>query len=588
MFKTKSVGKAVVFALLLLLLASAAGFAVGNGEGKGTRVAAAQESTGAPDPVSLTILWPEENTANDINTYMPYNEIYKEIVRKTGVSFDIVGWSREKTNVYIAGGDVPEMVCTNDDVTRSLVDAGMLYDLEPLMEATNSPVLHYALERLNSARKTFDGKLWYVTPRARGPEVEVLPPISNDVYPSMRWDYYKELGCPSIRSFDDFLDVLQDMVKRHPDTPEGRKVYAVGSWNDWSGGFWTYLMTTGIVQGMSQRGGTAYTVKSEDERMISTFVDPQSPLWQAALFMNKANRRGMLHPDSFTMKYADFEGAVVRGEILFAPAVYPMQKANIDLLAKENTAFLPIPFDFGYSYMPIGPMRRSPDYVGTVGWGGKNWSITTNCETPERAMELLNFCFSTEGSRLIQSGVQGIHWDYVDGEPKMKAEVIAAKMERGEQWHRYCLDGSKGNLNNLSGLDKPVICEDGYAVNLLCVPSAYKLMLDDVQKDFSDYYGVEYPFEAWTKRYEAGILHHNPNYKGIPMPAVPDDIKRINIKLEDMVLKALPRCILEPKTDDDFGREMAKTIEQLKAEGAEKSWEWGLAAFEAARAEAYE
>jgi ABC-type glycerol-3-phosphate transport system substrate-binding protein len=549
---------------------------------------AEETATGSQNaPVKITILWPEESTANDINKYLSFNQIYDEIVRKTNVSFDVVGWSQEKINVSIAGGDMPDLVCVGDDTTRSLVTARMLHDLDPLLVSTKSPLLSYAPERLQSARDKYEGRLWYVTPRARGPEVEVLPGMTNDVYPTLRWDYYKELGYPAIKSFDDLLDVLERAVKNHPQTVNQRKVYAMGAWNDWSGGFWNYLLLTGVVEGLNNIGGPEYTVSTRDEQLMSTFMDPRSGLWSAALLMNKANRRGILHPDTFTMKYSDFEGAVVRGEIIYAPAIYPMQKANSDLVANQGTGFITIPFDFGYSYSPIGAMRRSASYRGTAGWLGKNWSITTNSRAPERVMDLLNFTFSPEGSRLIQSGIQGVHWDYVDGKPQMKPEVIQAKIANTEEWQRYALDGSKGNLSNLAGLDRPVLAADGYPVNLLSIASAYEQMLDPVQREFSSYYKVAYPFDAWVKKHQAGLLQHNPDFKGVALPSVPDDIKRINVRLEDIMLKGLPRCILEPRTDAEFNAARDRLIQEIRDAGGQTSWDWALAAFNTERAKKY-
>ncbi len=52
-------------------------------------------------------------------------------------------------------------------------------------------------------------------------------------------------------------------------------------------------------------------------------------------------------------------------------------------------------------------------------------AITTNCEHPEKAMQLLDYLNSEEGARLIYSGVEGVHWEYDEnGVPQLTDSFI--------------------------------------------------------------------------------------------------------------------------------------------------------------------
>jgi ABC-type glycerol-3-phosphate transport system substrate-binding protein len=555
-------------------------------EEKGGEVTTQKVTEKEKEPVHFTVLYPQETAATDVNKYKDKNEIYKKIVEATNVSFDILGWSDEKIKVAIAGGDIPDIVCVIDEHTKTLHDAGMLYDLETLIEATGSDLMDVCPQRIKTSKAMFgDGKLWYMNPNAYGPDTKQQPLMLNSVYPSMRWDYYKELGYPQIKNFDDLLSVLEEMAKKHPTTESGKKVYAMGSFTDW-GGFWAYTMTTGIALGMVDPPQNLYVVKKENETITSNILSPESPIWQTALLMNKAQRKGLFHPDSFTMKNTDFKAAVLRGEILYCPTIYQASSANVELL-EQGTEFIAIPFDFGYTYSSIGQMNRDNDYLGNAGWGGKNWSITTNCKEPERAMDLLNYCFSLEGSRLIKSGIEGVHWDYIDDEPMMKQEIIDLKLKNNEEWNETCVYGTPGSLQFFCGYDGAVNSTDGYPVDLINVPSAYKMMLKEPEKDFCEHYGVDFPMQEFWNRAEEGTIKFNANFKEVKLPQAPEDIKRINTKLEDMILKGLPRCIVEPTNDEEFNAAMNKLIEEMKAQGADESWEWAKEAFEVERAKVY-
>lgn len=64
------------------------------------------------------------------------------------------------------------------------------------------------------------------------------------------------------------------------------------------------------------------------------------------------------------------------------------------------------------------PVRRSAAY--TYGW-----SVSTQCKDIETAMKYLDFWFTEEGRRLANFGIEGVHYDLVDGVPVFKEELLA-------------------------------------------------------------------------------------------------------------------------------------------------------------------
>lgn len=588
--------KVLVLLLGLALLLSLFGCGSSNGDAQNTSASqgTTQETKGASESseevrkeiVHLNILWVEEAGATSINTYKN-NPVYKEVERLTGTTFDILGWNNEKLMVSIAGGDLPDIVCATDDNIETLYTSKVIVDLFPLIEKTKSNNLLYAPARIDAAKKMLKTEgFYYITPLGFAADAPSSYPIKVEVGPTLRWDYYKELGCPSIKSLDDLLNVLEQMAQKHPTTPDGKKVYAFANLNDWQYGLWSYTMLANVT-GVENLFETI-DVRKDDQQIIPEFYGPENPYYQASRLMNKAYRKGLLHPEAFTMKKIDFEAAALRGEILYNGAVYGFEKANLELLKGDNpTSFVTIPFDFGYCYSNVAPRNNVPGYLGGIGMGGKNWCVTTNCKIPERAVEFLDFCFSAEGTRLLTSGVEGVHWEYVDGKPAMKKEIIDLIMEGGEELNKTGILGSQGALAHLRGMGNSVLHPDGAPVNLQTIPSAYKFMMNPVQKDYSETYGVEYPFQAFQKKYEQGLQKFNPDYKTLKYPAMPDDIKRIDTKLIDILVKGLPKTVLEPKTDEEWEKAFNKLRDDLNAAGAQTVVEWAKEVFATARAEAY-
>lgn len=593
MKKVKILQRVVTIALSASLAFSLFGCGSSTGENK-KNDSTTQATTGqAPtttevkkEPVHLTILWREEAAATNINNFKD-NPVYQKLQEVTNTTFEILGWNNDKLKISIAGGDLPDLVCVEDVNSKTLFDAKLIVDMKPLIDKTGSENLLYCPARIKYQQdylKT-DG-IYFLTPTASGPEVTPGFNLKQDVGPTIRWDYYKELGMPSIQSLDDLLDVLEEMVKRHPTTPEGKKVYAFSNLNDWSGGLWSY----GMLDNVS--GVACYNelvdVAREDQKIINEFYGKRNPYYQGARIMNKAFRKGLVHPDAFTMKMVDFEAAALKGEILYNSAVYGFEKANVELMKGDNpTSFITIPFDFGYSYSDVAPRNNLPSYLGVRGMSGKNWSVTKNCKNPEGTVEFLNYCFSAEGSRLLYNGLEGVHWEYVNNKPVLKQETIDMLLAGGDPLNKSGAFGGQGSLGFLAGKNKSVVHPDGELVNLQNVTSTYKKMMNPVQADYAASYGVEYPYEAFVKKYKEGKQKFNPDYKAINMPGLPEDMKRIYTKITDVLVKGLPKTIIVPKTDEEFEAAFNKLKEELNDAGAQELYKWTAERFEEERTKAY-
>ena len=108
----------------------------------------------------------------------------------------------------------------------------------------------------------------------------------------IRWDYYKELGYPKVSNEDDLLNVLADMIKKHPKTEDGKNVYAMGACNDW--GLWSYFLPMAAVYGYNNWAPSGYVLKVDTNVMSNNYLEPDSPLWKTVAFYYKARKMGIL------------------------------------------------------------------------------------------------------------------------------------------------------------------------------------------------------------------------------------------------------------------------------------------------------
>lgn len=560
--------KSRLLALLLVLLllfgmAACASKETGQQQTVGTTSessagATQTETEEAPKtPVTLRVLIGDDQV--DWNDY-PDNPIAAEIKRLTGITIEFVTADSEKFKVMIAGGDLPDIVRARnsgaDMMFKPLIEANNVIPLDDLLQTNGKDILNTIPKTIDFSRKFWSNgqnKVYYL-PINIGLET---PGIEPGIGPVMRWDYYKELGCPEIRNMDDILVVLDQMVKKHPTTPDGKKVYGVSMWNDW--GTWCYQMVSSTLDGY----GNGTKLGTNNAPYARGYTDLEGPNWRTVEFYYKANKMGLLHPDALTMTYGDFEAAATNGQILFGIANWPFMKFNGEN-NKDGKGYMAIPFDWGCQWY-------GADWP--AGWYDKGFCISKNCKTPDRAMDLFNLLWSYDGARLVYSGVKGVHWDIVDGKPVLFEETIKMKSEGGAEWNASQIT----KLNIFVGLNQYTIHpDDNLPVSLFDTEDMYEKLLNPLQKDFCSHYGVKYPSQAFTERVKAGkCLNQSSSDTRINavMPPAPDDLNIIVGKADEIFFKGAAKCILS-KSDEEFEANRNAVIDEIKALGIDKYVEW--------------
>jgi len=572
MKRRKAINKvlAVLLVISLSLLAACSGksnsgesspSASPSGSAGNSPSASSEPTPAAKDPITLKVQF--NATGPDFEN----TDVYNEIVKRTGVTMDIELFDEQKFQVELAGGDLPDIIQVKHiDTTylQQLIDGGNIIPLDDLVQSNGPDISRSEFAAsLDYSRQFWSndtGKL-YMIPVQVGVSGWGFEQTTGFV---VRWDYYKELGFPQVKNMDDMVNVLADMIAKHPTTADGKKVYGTAIWNDW--GTWG-LTSMGMI-----------TRTADASKVFNTYTETEpgvSGLWDTAYFLYRAQQKGILDPDAFTAKYDDLVAKASQGTLLNTAATWPFQNVNAELLKEgADKGFVVLPLDWGFAWAGGNSI---------AGWSDRGFAITKNCKDPERAMDLINFLTSEEGSRLLASGIEGVHWDMVDGKPQMKPEVVQLAAAGGDEWKKTGIaGGGSGGAANQQGLTNDTVIGDGGLVNLFNQADVMATKLNSLNKDYSDHYGVSYPAAAYIKYEEAGQIHtvkDLPNDILAAMPAMPDDIKRIHDKLEEMVTKGIPEIVLKAKDDSDYAARQQALINQLKDAGADKWFEWYEQAF---------
>lgn len=388
-----------IAALVLGITMAAAMFA-----GCGNQQSTEQTQTDAAEPVTLTFF--DKNSGS--NTFD--DAIAMAIQEKTGVTIQVenpTGDPLEKLNLMLTGQNYPDIVLMdrgNEIVTR-YIEAGALIPLNDLIDEYAPGIKEMYGDVLNKSRYT-DGNNYYLNNW-----YGVDPDASAGVL--MRKDLLAEIvGEERANSTEPFtqteyLDILRQFKEKYP-TIDGKESIALtldAESKNYEGTLYgMYGLKTYDVNGEEIQ----HRAKSEKYK-------------EAVAFMNTMYTEGLLDKEWVVNKKEQWTQKLSSGNVFSTFASYwDTDGVNASL---ASTAGSEAQF-YSYKVVADGVDASETTYNGrsTLGWDAIG--ITSNCKNPEAAIKLMDFLASEEGQYLLLWGIEGEHWDMVDGVHVPKQELV--------------------------------------------------------------------------------------------------------------------------------------------------------------------
>ncbi len=477
---------------------------------------------------------------------------------------DLIQYDNDTLKLALAGGDMADVMMVNTSST--VLDGGLAVAMDDYLEEYGPNITAERYAKRNAIIRELvsngDGKLYFHTPNT-GAEGQTGGTTTWNGY-LVRWDLYKQLGAPAITNDDEYIAVLKQMVEIAPESTNGAPVYAMGlhGSNQWA---WNIRAMANL--GYSNTTTWAYAVSTQTTELMENYTNPESPFWANMEFYFKLNQEGLLDPDSYTMTGEEVNEKAANNQYVGSYCTwYTGDMYTTNREADENTlAGIIAVYGEGIS-----------GWYGanhTVGWGDKLSFISTNCKDVPLAVSFFNALDSEELNRVHYSGIEGQTWDYVDGVPTIKEETIALKSAGGDAWNKLGIS----SFSNQIGSSEFGMHSDGYYFNLFDNDDLKYASLNPLEKDYADFYGVKYPSQVHYNMVQEGkAINQSGNQcqaVQLGMATRPDDITRIDARLEEIVNRAIPNLV---GAADQAAFEAARDslINELKGAGADESWAW--------------
>ncbi|MEK4239955.1 extracellular solute-binding protein [Paenibacillus sp. FSL H7-0714] len=519
-------------------------------------------STAAPLPdITLTLRGSDSPVPGVQN-----NEIMNEIAKELGIKIDYSTRDATKDKVVLAGGDLPDIMQIDNVDLPTYIKGDHIIPLDDLLTEYGQDIAKNVPKMVSFSKQHLSadtGKLYGLTTNIEVNKTSSSPVYNYDIGPTLRWDYYKELGYPEITNDDQLLDILKQMQQKYPKTADGKPVYGISGWTDW--GLWPYYVSYAFSHGYMDGVADAYLIDAKGN-LQSNFTAEGGIFKDAMQFMNKAYNMGLVDPEMFTQKNTDFVAKVKNLQILSVQSTWwngDAQKAMLAQGIKEG----------GYYQIP-GLTPSVWEGYGSPILGGlstRSFVISKNSKNPKRAMQFLNFLYSYKGSHLLNNGIEGKHWDLENGKPEFKDATLEA-MKTDSTFRETSGIGLYANMIGLLGND-----DSGNPLTLGSTDKAMKFNVSDADKDFNAHYGVDYPGQAFIKAQEAGkakVEKFDTTWRDL-MPEQPSDIKMIEGKISNYELPWVAKLILS-KSDAEFEKMWTKGVEDMKAMGYDELMKWTI------------
>lgn len=454
-----------------------------------------------------------------------------------------------------SSGNLGDILILESGQFKECVDAGLIKDISAdIWNYSNLADYKDQIDALNNGLEGNDNGATYGIPTGM---LSTSPTsYSQDtIYssPLLRWDLYKELGTPDIADLDGLLDVLEQMMEKHPTNDAGDACYAMSLWPDWDGGD-GMLGIANVVQLT-----TWYGEKIKDSVILKpdgTFIpltDKNGTYYKILKFLYEANQRGLVDPDSATQDWNSACAKMSAGQVYLMWYSWQTGFWNSTERLKDGTGFI---------FIPVADQDYYTD-ADTYYGSGRVWAVGSQVDDEKYAkiMEFLDWYASPEGLMFQHSGIEGFNYEVgEDGKlTQINSNALMDNLNVPEEW------GGGGYNDGNNAINQWIVNADSinpltgetYAVTYW---SSYKEeTLTDMKREWRERFDAEEPADYMKKNNKLVI---SPNVS-VSLPVDTTDIAVIRNQCNETICDYSWRMIYasDDANFDALWDEMSKTLD---------------------------
>ena len=210
---------------------------------------------------------------------------------------------------------------------------------------------------------------------------------------------------------------------------------------------------------------------------------------------------------------------------------------------------------------------KHPNFQDTGYLGGWGIGISVDCEDPVRAIKFIDYLASEEGQILQNWGIEGEHYEVVDG----KRVISEEEMEKRNNNANYVKETGIGVLKGIAPIYGDGVVDPTGNTYTIASPQQIVDSYTDVEKEVLKGYGAEMWKDLFPQKEDFPVKPWGAAWN---IPISPEDeVNLINQKTLDVVKKRVPEAILAAPGDfDKIWDQFMEDLEKAGVEEGEKAY----------------
>ena len=320
-------------------------------------------------------------------------------------------------NLRAATGNLPDLFdITSRGLLAQYVDQGLVLDLTPYLDTELSDAVNF----VGSLDSGTVGGAVYALPAKPQLEQQTL---------WIRQDWLDNLGLEAPQTLEQLFEIARAFTEDDPDGNGVDDTYGYGG----SGMGASVSPIFGAFGVPWREADIAFSIV--DGALATNLYNENMP--EALRYVNRMWEAGVMDPDFFTNTVEDVREKMYRGSTGIVWIEWPKlgRAAEIEQYKSINPEA-----NWVQLAPPEGPGGRSERAVD-AGFVPKLFAMSaTLADAPEKleaALKVLDYVSTTEGNRLVSYGVEGVHYEVVDG----VVTALPALAEEGGYFWTFQLTG---------------------------------------------------------------------------------------------------------------------------------------------------
>lgn len=250
----------------------------------------------------------------------------------------------------------------------------------------------------------------------------------------------QEAGYPQIVTLEDYENLIRDYMKKYPEIDGQPTIGMTLLCDSWR---WMLSLTNPAMMVAGTQSSGEYYVDPETREVSYRILRNEEK--EYFRWLNHMYNEGLLDKEAFTQTEDQYKAKIATGRVLALTDMgWAFQDATQALRqdGKEERMYGTYPV-----VLKEGIVNTSMSGERALFTPSLDALITTSCKHPERIMELVDFHITDEGQILNNWGIEGQHYDIIDGQRVFRQEEFDKRATDTE----YSIKTGIGLFNFLPG-----------------------------------------------------------------------------------------------------------------------------------------